>query len=126
MITKKLKTEIYHEIIVFLEAYKTENTQVLKERFDIQGEFLEEIYEMLDFVKDKNDLQLFSIEEMDDEVLGCKNLNLFDEEEYFDPDEPTILVECCLYLNKKRIAIIVGEYNNDDTFPKFLFQYFDI
>jgi hypothetical protein len=37
----------------------------LAEKFDISGEFLEEIYEMFDFVEDKSVLHLFPIEEMD-------------------------------------------------------------
>lgn len=48
-----------------LLAYKAEDTQVLAEKFDISGEFLEEIYEMFDFVEDKSILHLFPIEEMD-------------------------------------------------------------
>ena len=48
-----------------LLAYKAEDTQVLAEKFDISGEFLEEIYEMFDFVDDKSVLHLFPIEEMD-------------------------------------------------------------
>lgn len=64
-ITQALKTEIYYTLADFLEAYKAEDTQVLAEKFDISGEFLEEIYEMLDFVEDKSVLHLFPIEEMD-------------------------------------------------------------
>ena len=45
-ITQELKIEIYHALADFLEAYKTENTQVLAEKFGISGEFLEEIYEI--------------------------------------------------------------------------------
>ena len=52
-ITPALKTEIYYTLTDFLNAYKAEDTQVLAEKFDISGEFLEEIYEMLDFVEDK-------------------------------------------------------------------------
>ena len=63
-ITPALKTEIYHALSDFLEAYKAEDTQILAEKFDISGEFLEEIYEMLDFVEDKSVLHLFPIEEM--------------------------------------------------------------
>ena len=58
-ITQALKTEIYHTLTDFLEAYKAEDTQVLAEKFDISGEFLEEVYEMLDFVEDKSVLHLF-------------------------------------------------------------------
>ena len=45
-ITPTLKIEIYHALVDFLTAYKTENTQVLAEKFGISGEFLEEIYEI--------------------------------------------------------------------------------
>jgi len=70
-ITQALKTEIYHALADFLEAYKTENTQVLAEKFGISGEFLEEIYEMLDFIEDKSSLCLFPVEEMDKEESKC-------------------------------------------------------
>ena len=106
---KKLKTEIYHEIVAFLKAYQTQDKQTLQERFDIYGDFLEEIYEMLDFVEDKNDLYLFPIEEMDKKVYGTKNLQLFDDED-FDPNDPDVFVECCLYLDKEIIATIVDFY----------------
>ena len=47
-ITQELKIEILSRSLrTFLTAYKTENTQVLAEKFGISGEFLEEIYEML-------------------------------------------------------------------------------
>ena len=75
-ITQALKTEIYHTLADFLEAYKAEDTQVLAEKFDISGEFLEEIYEMLDFVEDKSVLHLFPIEEMDKEEGGGVNLEI--------------------------------------------------
>ena len=39
-ITQELKIEIYHALADFLTAYKTENTQVLAEKFGISGEFL--------------------------------------------------------------------------------------
>ena len=61
-ITQELKIEIYHALADFLEAYKTENTQFLAEKFGISGEFLEEIYEMLDFIEDKSVLHLFPID----------------------------------------------------------------
>ena len=72
-ITQTLKTEIYYALSDFLDAYKAEDTQVLAEKFDISGEFLEEIYEMLDFVEDKSVLHLFPIEEMDKEEGGGGN-----------------------------------------------------
>ena len=61
-ITQTLKIEIYHALADFLTAYKTENTQVLAEKFGILGEFLEEINETLDFVEDKSVLHLFPID----------------------------------------------------------------
>ena len=42
-ITQALKTEIYYALTDFLNAYKSQNTQVLAEKFGISGEFLEEI-----------------------------------------------------------------------------------
>ena len=38
-ITQSLKTEIYYALTDFLEAYKTEDTQVFAEKFDFSGEF---------------------------------------------------------------------------------------
>ena len=67
-ITQALKTEIYHTLTDFLEAYKAEDTQVLAEKFGVSGAFLEEINETLDFVEDKSVLHLFSIEDIDKEV----------------------------------------------------------
>ena len=42
-ITQSLKTEIYYTLTDFLNAYKSQNTQVLAEKFGVSGEFLEEI-----------------------------------------------------------------------------------
>ena len=61
---KKINVGIFWSKSLIL-AYKAEDTQVLAEKFDISGEFLEEIYEMFDFVEDKSVLHLFPIEEMD-------------------------------------------------------------
>ena len=52
-ITQTLKTEIYYALTDFLNAYKSQDTQVLAEKFGISGAFLEEINETLDFVEDK-------------------------------------------------------------------------
>ena len=76
-ITQELKIEIYHALADFLEAYKTENTQVLAEKFGISGEFLEEIYEMLDFVEDKSTLRLFPVKDIDKEVNKLRELTLY-------------------------------------------------
>jgi len=121
-ITQALKTEIYHTLTDFLEAYKAEDTQVLAEKFDISGEFLEEIYEMLDFVEDKSVLHLFPIEDIDKEVNKLRELTL-----YKDKKMNKIVVEACVYDDKNEcIGLIVGDYPLFEHFPKFVFTYFDV
>ena len=120
-ITQALKTEIYHALADFLEAYKTENTQVLAEKFGISGEFLEEIYEMLDFVEDKSVLHLFPIEEMDKEEGGGVNLEVYN----YNNDYTAVGVEAHLWDNQEYFAIIKGCYNLGEQFPKFVFHYFE-
>ena len=120
-ITQELKTEIYYALTDFLTAYKTENTQVLAEKFGISGEFLEEIYEMLDFVEDKSVLHLFPIEEMDKEEGGGVNLEVYN----FNNDDTAVGVEAHLWDDQEYFAIIKGYYNLSDQFPKFVFHYFE-
>ena len=69
-----LKREIYLILADFLNAYRTEDIQTLNGKYDISGQFLEEIYEMLDFVEDKSNLRLFTIEEMNKEEGGAAKL----------------------------------------------------
>ena len=122
-ITQALKTEIYHTLADFLEAYKGEDTQVLVEKFDISGEFLEEIYEMLDFVEDKSVLHLFPIEDIDKEVNKLRELTL-----YKDKKMNKLVVEACVYDDKNKcIGLIVGDYLLFEHSPKlFVFSYFDV
>ena len=121
-ITQALKIEIYHALADFLEAYKTEDTQVLTEKFGISGEFLEEIYEMLDFVDDKSVLHLFPIEDIDKEVNKLRELTL-----YKDKKMNKLVVEACVYDDKNEcIGLIVGDYPLFEHFPKFVFTYFDV
>ena len=121
-ITQALKTEIYHTLADFLEAYKAEDTQVLAEKFDISGEFLEEIYEMLDFVEDKSVLHLFPIEDIDKEVNKLRELTL-----YKDKKMNKLVVEACVYNDKNEcIGLIVGDYPLFEHLPKFVFTYFDV
>ena len=119
-ITQALKTEIYYALTDFLNAYKSQNTQVLDEKCDISGEFLEEIYEMLDFVEDKSVLHLFPIEEMDKEEGGGVNLEVYN----FNNDDTAVGVEAHLWDDQEYFAIIKGYYNLRDQFPKFVFHYF--
>ncbi len=56
-IDNDLKKEIYLILADFLNAYRTEDIQILNGKYDISGQFLEEIYEMLDFVEDKSNLR---------------------------------------------------------------------
>ncbi len=117
--------EIYHEITAFLDAYKAKNTSVLKERFGIQGQFGEEIYEMLDFVKDKNRLHLFAIGEITKKISGKNYLDIFE----FNEDSESFGnygIECALFMNKEHIGYIMGEYRIDDSFPRFKFHYFSV
>ena len=121
-ITQALKTEIYHALTDFLEAYKAEDTQVLAEKFDISGEFLEEIYEMLDFVEDKSVLHLFPIEDIDKEVNKLRELTL-----YKDKKMNKLVVEACVYNDKNEcIGLMVGDYPLFEHSPKFVFSYFDV
>ena len=121
-ITQALKTEIYHTLTDFLEAYKAEDTQVLAERFGISGEFLEEIYEMLDFVDDKSVLHLFPIEDIDKEANKLRELTL-----YKDKKMNKLVVEACVYDDKNEcIGLIVGDYPLFEHSPKFVFSYFDV
>ena len=121
-ITQELKIEIYHSLTDFLEAYKTENTQVLAEKFGISGEFLEEIYEMLDFVDDKSVLHLFPIEDIDKEANKLRELTL-----YKDKKMNKLVVEACVYDDKNEcIGLIVGDYPLFEHSPKFVFSYFDV
>jgi len=121
-ITQALKTEIYHALADFLEAYKTENTQVLAEKFGILGEFLEEINETLDFVEDKSVLHLFPIEDIDKKVNKLRELTL-----YKDKKMNKLVVEACVYDDKNEcIGLIVGDYPLFEHSPKFVFTYFDV
>ena len=120
-ITPTLKIEIYHALADFLEAYKTENTQVLAEKFGISEEFLEEIYEMLDFIEDKSNLCLFPVEEMDKEEGGGVNLEVYN----YNNDDTAVGVEAHLWDNQEYFAIIKGCYNLGEQFPKFIFHYFE-
>ncbi len=120
-ITPTLKIEIYHALADFLEAYNTENTQVLAEKFGISGEFLEEIYEMLDFVEDKSALHLFPVEEMDKEEGGGVNLEVYN----YNNNDTAVGIEAHLWDNQEYFAIIKGCYNLGEQFPKFVFHYFE-
>ena len=120
-ITQELKIEIYHALADFLTAYKTENTQVLAEKFGISGEFLEEIYEMLDFIEDKSTLCLVPVEEMDKEEGGGVNLEVYN----YNNDDTAVGVEAHLWDNQEYFAIIKGCYNLGEQFPKFVFHYFE-
>ena len=121
-ITQALKTEIYHTLADFLEAYKAEDTQVLAEKFDISGEFLEEIIETLDFVQDKSVLHLFPIEDIDKEVNKLRELTL-----YKDKKMNKLVVEACVYDDKNEcIGLMVGDYLLYELPPKFVFTYFDV
>ena len=119
-ITQALKTEIYHALTDFLNAYKSQNTQVLAEKFGVSRAFLEEINETLDFVEDKSVLHLFPIEEMDKEEGGGVNLEVYN----FNNDDTAVGVEAHLWDDQEYFAIIKGYYNLRDQFPKFVFHYF--
>ena len=121
-ITQALKTEIYHTLADFLEAYKAEDTQVLAEKFGVSGAFLEEINETLDFVEDKSVLHLFPIEDIDKEVNKLRELTL-----YKDKKMNKLVVEACVYNDKNEcIGLMVGDYPLFEHSPKFVFSYFDV
>ena len=121
-ITQSLKTEIYYTLTDFLNAYKSQNTQVLAEKFGVSGEFLEEIYEMLDFVDDKSVLHLFPIEDIDKEANKLRELTL-----YKDKKMNKLVVEACVYDDKNEcIGLIVGDYRLLEHSLKFVFSYFDV
>lgn len=120
-----LKEEIYFAISEFTESYKTKDFKTLAEKFDISGEFLEEIYEMLDFVEDLSKLRIFPIEEMQKQVSGQDYLEIFTYNER--AKQPTEYgVECVFFEGKEHLGYIIGEYHTDNHFPKFLFKYFSI
>ena len=105
-ITQALKTEIYYALTDFLNAYKSQNTQVLAEKFGVSGAFLEEINETLDFVEDKSVLHLFPIEDIDKEVNKLRELTL-----YKDKKMNKLVVEACVYNDKNEcIGLMVGDY----------------
>ena len=121
-ITQALKTEIYHTLADFLEAYKAEDTQVLAEKFGVSGAFLEEINETLDFLEDKSVLHLFPIEDIDKEVNKLRELTL-----YKDKKMNKLVVEACVYNDKNEcIGLMVGDYPLFEHSPKFVFSYFDV
>ena len=132
----KLKTEIYQAIAAFLDAYKRQDTQTLAEQFDIHGEVLEEIDEMLDFIEDKTKLCLFPLEEMDKFEYCSTGLSIFgdlsdDEEgEQAEPEveEESVGVEAKLYEEgeAQHVGYIVGEYFLNGQKPTFIFQYFSV
>ena len=121
-ITQSLKTEIYYALTDFLNAYKSQNTQVLAEKFGVSGAFLEEINETLDFVEDKSVLHLFPIEDIDKEVNKLRELTL-----YKDKKMNKLVVEACVYDDKNEcIRLMVGDYLLFEHSPKFVFSYFDV
>ena len=135
----KLKTEIYQAIAAFLDAYKRQDTQTLAEQFDIHGEVLEEIDDMLDFIEDKTKLRLFPLEEMDEFECGSTGLSIFgdlsdDEEEEegeeaeLESAEESVGVEAKLYEEgeAQHVGYIVGEYFLNGQKPAFMFQYFSV
>ena len=132
----KLKTEIYQAIAAFLDAYKRQDTQTLAEQFDIHGEVLEEIDDMLDFIEDKAKLYLVPLEEMDKFECGSTGLSIFgdlsdDEEgEQAEPEveEESVGVEAKLYEEgeAQHVGYIVGEYYLNGQKPAFMFQYFSV
>ena len=135
----KLKTEIYQAIAAFLDAYKRQDTQTLAEQFDINGEVLEEIDDMLDFIEDKTKLRLFPLEEMDKFECGSTGLSIFgdlsddEEEEEGEETEPeseeeSVGGEATLYEEgeAQHVGYIVGEYYLNGQEPAFIFQYFSV
>ena len=118
-INDDLKKEIYLILADFLNAYRTEDVQTLNGKYDISGQFWEEIYEMLDFVEDKSNLRLFPMEETDKEEGGAAKLQVFAS----NHTESVVGIEAYLYDGQEWIGLIKGIYE-PDGFPKFTFHYF--
>ena len=118
-IDNDFRREIYLTLADFLNAYRTEDIQTLNDKYDISGQFLEEIYEMLDFVEDKSNLRLFPMEEMDKEEGSGAKLQVFAS----NHTESMMGIEACLYDGQEWIGLIKGIYE-PDGFPKFPFHYF--
>ena len=114
-INDDLKKEIYLILADFLNAYRTEDVQTLNGKYDISGQFWEEIYEMLDFVEDKSNLRLFPMGEMDKEEGGAAKLQVFAS----NHTESVVGIEACLYDGQEWIGLIKGIYE-PDSFPKFI------
>ena len=118
-INDDLKREVYLTLADFLNAYRMEDIQILNDKYDISGQFLEEIYEMLDFVEDKSNLRLFPMGEMDKEEGGAAKLQVFAS----NHTESVVGIEACLYDGREWIGLIKGIYE-PNGFPKFTFHYF--
>ena len=118
-INDDLKREIYLTLADFLNAYRTEDIQTLNGKYDISGQFLEEIYEMLDFVEDKSNLRLFPMEELNKEEGGATKVQVFAS----NHTDSMVGIEACLYDGQEWIGLIKGIYE-PDGFPKFTFHYF--
>ena len=118
-INDDLKREIYLTLADFLNAYRTEDIQTLNGKYDISGQFWEEIYEMLDFVEDKSNLRLFPMEEMDKEEGGAAKLQVFAS----NHTESVVGIEAYLYNGQEWIGLIKGIYEPDGL-PQFTFHYF--
>ncbi|ATA89204.1 hypothetical protein CAPN001_13670 [Capnocytophaga stomatis] len=122
---QELKKEIYLAISEFLEAYKAKDFKTLAEKFDICGEFLEEIYEMLDFVEDPSNLRIFPIEEMQKQVSGQDYLDVFNYDES-SKNSHEYGIECVFFEGKEHLGYIIADYRSDNHFPKLNFKYFSV
>lgn len=120
-----LKEEIYFAVSDFLEAYKTKDFKTLADKFDISGEFLEEIYEMLDFVEDLSKLRIFPIEEMQKQVCGQDYLDVFNYDESSE-NSYEYGIECVFFNGKEHLGYIIADYRSDNHFPKLNFKYFSV
>ena len=108
----KLKTEIYQAIATFLDAYKRQDTQTLAEQFDIQGEVLEEIDDMLDFIEDKTKLRLFPLEEMDKFEYGSTGLSIFGD--LSDDEEGNAFLDFFVAFDKQQLLNRFASYFSGD------------
>ena len=108
----------------------------MAEQFDIHGEVLEEIDDMLDFIEDKTKLYLVPLEEMDKFEYGSTGLSIFGylsdidegEQAELESEEESVGVEAKLYEEgeAQHIGYIVGEYFLNGQKPAFMFQYFSV
>ena len=117
-----IKKEIYDEISNFLSAFKSDNRQLLKQKYDIPDGLFEEMNELIlsDFTTEKQNLSLFPISDVD-KIEGGKELLSID----FVSNNNLYIVECDIQLNNEYCGLcLIADYYIIDHYPKLEFKYF--